>query len=118
MFPANDRKLEAVTLQSGGPNSAITLVMSTNGTEQQIACGYGAWTKGRATWGSSPERPAAACGAWTADDTFTAKICFFETPFVSTVRLKFSGDELRLSSESNVGFGSTRDSELVGKIEP
>ena len=64
-----------------------------------------------------PQQPAAASGAWTADDTFTAKFCFFETPFIVTVRLKFTGDELRCNSESNVGFGSTRESELVGKAE-
>jgi hypothetical protein len=29
--------------------------------------------------------------------------------------LKFSGDELRCASEANVGFGSTRETELVGK---
>jgi hypothetical protein len=62
-------------------------------------------------------RSGAACGAWTADDTYTARICFKETPFINTIRLKFSGDELEASSEANVGFGSTRESELEGKIE-
>ena len=52
-----------------------------------------------------------------ADDTFTAKVCFTETPFVVTVRLKFTGDEVRLESEANVGFGPTKDAALVGKAE-
>ena len=74
----------------------MTLVTRVDGAERRIACGQGAWQKGRAAWGRLPEQPAAASGAWTADDTFTAKICFTETPFVVTVRLKFSGDEVRL----------------------
>ena len=64
-----------------------------------------AWTGQRST------------GAWTVDDTFTANICFNETPFVVTVWLKFSGGEVRLESEANVGFGPTKDAALVGKAE-
>jgi hypothetical protein len=45
------------------------------------------------------------------------KLCFYETPFTVTVTLKFSGEELRYGSESNVGFGPTKESPLVGKTE-
>ena len=116
VFPANDRKLESITLETG-KDGAVTLVTRFDGTEQRIACGRGTWQKGRAAWGRLPEQPAAASGAWTADDTFTAKVCFTETPFVVTIRLKFSGNEVRCDSESNVGFGPTKDAVLVGKAE-
>lgn len=115
-FPANDRKLESVTLESG-KDGPVTLVVRVGGVERRIACGSGEWKKGRAAWGRLPEQPAAAAGAWTADDTFTARVCFTETPFVVTVRLKFTGDEVRLESDANVGFGQTRDAPLVGKAE-
>ncbi len=95
----------------------MTLVARIAGVEQRIACGRGTWQKGRLAWGKLPEQPVAASGAWTGDDTFTAKLCFYETPFIVTVKLKFSGDELSCTSESNVGFGSTKGSELVGKEE-
>lgn len=114
-FAANEQQLEAITLESGGAGEAVTLVMRAKGKEQRIVCGRGSWTKGKVTWNAPEERLAAACGAWTADDTFTAKICFCETPFVSTWRLKFSGDALQFRSEANVGFGSTREVELVGQ---
>lgn len=39
----------------------------------------------------------------------------YETPFVYTVKLKFSGGELRFVNEANVAFGAARESELVGK---
>ena len=45
-------------------------------------------------------------GAWTEDDTYTAIICFVKTPFINTIRLKFNGDELKINSEANIGFGS------------
>jgi CubicO group peptidase (beta-lactamase class C family) len=117
VFPANDRKLESVTLESGGKDGATTLVTRVAGVERRIACGRGTWQKGRAAWGRLPEQPAASSGAWTGDDTFTAKLGFTETPFTVTVRLKFSGDEVRCDSEANVGFGPTKDSQLVGKAE-
>jgi len=71
----------------------------------------------RVAWGSLAQQPAAASGAWTADDTFAANICFYETPFIVTVNLTFSGEQLRCQSQANVGFGSTKEAELVGKAE-
>ncbi len=115
-FPANDGKLEWVTLESG-KDGATTLVARVGGAERRIECGSGAWQKGRAAWGRLPEQPAGAAGAWTADDTFTAKVCFTETPFVVTIRLKFTGNEVRCESEWNVGFGPTKEAALVGKAE-
>jgi CubicO group peptidase (beta-lactamase class C family) len=117
VFPTNDRKLESITLESGGKDGAVTLVTRTDGIERRIVCNRGAWQKGRAAWGRLAEQPAAASGAWGGDDTFTAKICFYETPFTVTVRLRFTGEEMRCESEANVGFGPTRDAPLVGKAK-
>ncbi|MFO0810757.1 MAG: hypothetical protein U0746_19175 [Gemmataceae bacterium] len=38
-----------------------------------------------------------------------------ETPFVVTLRLTFTGDEVKCESETNVGFAATREAPLVGK---
>jgi hypothetical protein len=116
-FPANDRKLEALTLESNVSNGVTTLVARIDGVERRIDCGRGEWRKGRPAWFRMPEQPGAACGAWTGDDTFTAKLSFTETPFVVTVRMKFTEGEVRLDSEANVGFGSTRGPQLIGKAE-
>jgi hypothetical protein len=117
-FPANERKLEAITLQSDDKGGAVTVLARFGGAEQKIECGRGTWTKGRLAYGPLSEQPAAVSGAWTADDTYTAKICFYETPFIVTLSLKFSGDELLVDSQSNVGFGSTKQPRLVGKAAP
>jgi CubicO group peptidase (beta-lactamase class C family) len=117
VFPANDKKLEAITLNGDGDGDAVTLVAQFDGVEHPIPCGRGAWRKGRLAYGTLPEQPAAASGAWTGDDTFTAKICFYETPFIIKVNLKFSGDQLLYESESNVSFGSSKPTQLVAKPE-
>jgi CubicO group peptidase (beta-lactamase class C family) len=114
-FPANERKLEAITLQSD--DKAVALVMKFGDMEQKVHCGQGTWQKGRLAYGPLPEQLAAVSGAWSADDTYAAKICFYETPFIVTLKLKFSGDQLLFDSQSNVGFGSTKQPQLVGKAE-
>ena len=117
MFPTNERKIESILLESGEKGGGVKLLARINGVEQSIACSVGEWQRGSLEWGVAPARPAAASGAWTADDTFTAKLCFYETPFVTTIKLKFSGNEVTYSSETNVGFGPPQSVQLVGKAE-
>ena len=64
---------------------------------------------------ASSEQPIAASGAWTQDDTFTLKLCLYETPFYTTMVFRFNGDQLLLDSEHNVAFGSTTVPQLVGQ---
>lgn len=117
VFPENERKLEAITLVSDGSDSPVTLVTQVDGVEQRIVCVHGVWQNQRAAWGSLAEQPVAASGAWTADDAFTAKLCFYETPFIITLNLIFSGDELHCNSEANVAFGPIKESPLIGKAK-
>ena len=115
VFPDNPRHLETLALEAPGPDAPVTLVARVDGVERRIVCGRGTWQAGRVAWGELPDQPVAASGAWTAADTFTAKLCFYETPFVVTLGLTFAGDEVRCRSEANVGFGPTKEPELVGK---
>jgi len=88
-----------------------------NGVEQRTACGEGAWITGRMAYADFADQPVAASGAWTAEDTYTVKLCFYETPFYLTVNLKYSGDQLLYDCEYNVNFGPTKQQQLVGKPE-
>jgi len=125
VFPANDRKLEAIKLEDGGKDAGVTLIARFDGAEQRITCGCGTWQKGRIAWsadrvlsgGIVTQQPVAACGAWTANDTFTARLCFYETPYITTIRLKFSERELQYNAETNVGFGPTKEPQLTGRLE-
>jgi hypothetical protein len=115
-FPANDLKLESMKLESDSEIDQEVLVAQVDGAEHRIRCGRGEWLDQRVVWGRLPEQPAAAAGGWTGD-TFTAKICFYETPFIATLRLNFAGDQLVFNSEMNVGFGPTKLPELVGAAD-
>ncbi len=114
VFPANDRQLEALALEDDGKSDEATIVARIGGIDRRITVGRGGWRKGRLAFGTLPEQPAAASGAWTAEDTFTTRICFYETPFIYTIRLRFSADKLFFDAESNVAFGPTRLPQLVG----
>ena len=117
VFPANDRKLESIILEGDGKEDA-TLIARFDGKDQRMAIGRGEWRKGRAAFGPQIlEQPVAVSGAWSAEDTFSAKICVVETPFVLDVTLKFDGDTLNFDSKSNVGFGATKPPKLVGKAD-
>jgi hypothetical protein len=119
VFEANERKIEAATLtaadEKGERDSGLVLTLKIDGAEQRILCGNERWEKSKFAFGPFVEQPAAASGAWTADDTYTAKFCFYETPFIVTVECRFKGDELKLTSQANVGFGPQKPVELVGK---
>ena len=116
VFPTNDRKIEAITLKANA-DGETTLIVRTDGVDRTIDCVRGGWKKGKIAFGRFTEQPAAASGAWTGDDTFKAKICFYETPFTISVEIKFAGDEATVGVESNVGFGPTGEAKLSGKVE-
>lgn len=120
-FPENDRGIQAISLEIK-PNSQ-TLVVRTASGESRTPVGIGTWSKnplgfanGIEKFLSVPAQPMiAASGAWSADDTFTVKIVPYQTPFYSTLTLRFDGDRLLFDSEHNAAFGPTKLPQLVGK---
>jgi CubicO group peptidase (beta-lactamase class C family) len=116
-FSENDRKLESIALRPGSEDGDVTLVAKFDGKESRIVCGRGVWRKGRATFATQPEQPVAASGGWTGERTYTAKICFYESPFTYTLNLTFEDDKVVVASESNVGFGPTKPAPLTGQAE-
>jgi len=112
-FGENGAKLESVAIEPGADGDAV--VFTADETEHRIECGRGTWRTGDVAWAGMPPRPAAVAGGWEGD-TFTLRICFVETPFVSTVRLTMMDDDMRMVSDANVGFGAVKQPELVGKV--
>ena len=114
-FPTNDQKIESLRLEFDTKGEGVTLIAKINGEEQRIACGNGEWKKGRFAFGRQRLQPAAASGAWTADNIYTAKVCFYETPYIATLRLNFADGKLQLDSSWNVGFGGAKPKPLLGE---
>jgi hypothetical protein len=122
LFPTNAQNIDAVTFDFKGQNT--TLVVRSLGQEYRIACGSGVWEKGRtafvagADWrvAEPVEQPVAASGAWTTDDTYTAKLSYYETPLAITLTCRFAGDRvLLLNVEHSVELVPTNPPLLVGE---
>jgi CubicO group peptidase (beta-lactamase class C family) len=115
-FGPNDQKIESLGLAiCKAPEAATLLCKLSGGSEQRLHCGVKEWLKGRMTLGNLPEQPVAASGGWTEDNVFTAKLCFFETPYTVTLRMDFSGGKLRLDSSWNVSFVPAKKEPLIGE---
>lgn len=117
-FPANDQKIEVVALEKGKSDNQLVLLLQCNGgKEQRVAIGSDNWLTGRLSYSTYPDQAIALNGAWTSKSTYTLKVCFNETPFILTLNLDFDGNQLKLNGQSNVGFGNTKQKQLIGEAK-
>ena len=117
VFGQNPQSMEALALESITPQGEATFTVRMGGTDQNLAAASGAWRKGVLTIGGA-QVPVAATGAWTAEDTYTLKVARYRTPFITTYRLRFAGDQLSVESEQNVEETETRIAQWVGRAQP
>jgi CubicO group peptidase (beta-lactamase class C family) len=117
-FPKNDDGVEAVTVDFA--KDGVTLRLTQNGRESLIPCGQAAWKRGGTMALAGAVQPTAASGAWTAPDTYAARVWMYESPFQWTLGLRFEGDALHLDVEQNVGFGPAggKHPTIVGRLRP
>ncbi len=116
VFGANRDSIESITLDSMTAGGDVTLTVRTTAVDQHVAARAGAWRKGTIQLAGVTE-PIAASGGWTADDTYTLKVVRYRTPFATTYRLRFAGEQLAVESEQNVGAAATRVSRYTGTLE-
>src|ERR1043166_8526814 len=121
-FPANEQKIERMAISSSDSGRTLTLNVRINGADITIPCGYHEWKKSRAPLFAGKlaqfsDEPTAAAFAWPREDTCVIKLCAYETPYHTTITLKFEADQLTLDSETNVAFGPTKRAPLVGRGE-
>ncbi|HXQ80820.1 MAG TPA: serine hydrolase [Opitutaceae bacterium] len=117
-FPANPQQIESIEFEPAREGAGVAIAVRLAGKDQRIECGRGAWLKGSLAIGPAGPVPIAACGAWSSDDTYTAVICRYRTPFSSTYDMRFSGDEAILETEDNVGLEPIARVRLVGRAQP
>ncbi len=122
VFPANEEKLESLSLEVSSAGANMTLVTRTAGKESRLALGAGNWKTGTIDYATSvgattSSEPVAASAAWAGDDTLVVKLCLYESPFHLTLRLRFAGDTVTRDAEANVGFGGPKPLQLIGRKE-
>lgn len=116
-FPTNSLGLESLLLEATPHPNDLKIRTRITGQDQVLAPGYGKWNQDRFTLGSAAEQAAALSGAWVADDTYVARLCMNETPYILTLKLKFDADQLLLEAEYNVSFGPTRLPPMTGRVK-
>jgi CubicO group peptidase (beta-lactamase class C family) len=117
VFGANPLSIESLTLASTGETGEATFTVRIAGYDQQVVAAPGAWRKGTILVKGTPD-PIAVSGAWTTDDTYTLQVVRYQTPFATTYRLRFAGDQLVVDSEQNVGAPDARMAHVEGKLDP
>jgi CubicO group peptidase (beta-lactamase class C family) len=114
LFAENKQAIEAIALDSADAKGAVSLTLRVAGADQRIKATPGAWTRQTVTLRGAPDAIATS-GAWTSDDTYTLKVVRYRTPFATTYRLRFAGDQLTVDTEQNVGAADDRVAKLTGK---
>lgn len=125
----NSRKLQSLTLtfdnqklgsEKHQHENLCHMIFVDGHGEHRIVCGGKEWVKGDAPIegdliGLSTK--IVARGGWTQPDTYTATLCFYETPFIETITCTFAQDQVTVLRKKNVSFGPTEQPPLVGKLK-
>ncbi len=103
VFPKEAFGIESVVLAESSRDARATQVTTVvAGRRERVDLTPGTWERGEVASGPIAG-VVALSGAWTAADTFTLDVVRYRTPFVLRHRLKFSGDQVTLVVEPNVG---------------
>jgi len=113
---ANPLQLKTVRLRKSEKGHELTARFGE--AEHRFELRSGEWTQGTGNWGKDAGQPIATTGGWTDPQVFTLKICYRETPFIQTLRLRFGPEQLEIQGEANVGFGPTKIGPVKGKASP
>ena len=109
---------DACTLTINGANQpdapSVHRLMPVFG-KQQLTCSSGAWRMAETALFTGHPQRCDASGAWTAPDTYTLLIRLVQTPFYFTLACQFSGEQVEIQLQQNVGFDLQKFPVLVGK---
>ena len=111
--------VSAVTLDFAGASPSLA-IEDADGLHT-LTVGSGQWARQRTGYRKhinelfdTPEQGVAVSGAWSADNTFVARIVFNETPYTMTTTFAFEGEQVRVNSTYNVRWGTPSDPEMTG----
>jgi CubicO group peptidase (beta-lactamase class C family) len=111
---SNDLKLESVAIKFEA--ECNTVIVRDERGEHSMKIGGGRWLKGTTDARGRDEEPVAAAGAWTAEDTYELRICYYEAVFCPVFRFRYTNRGLRLEVEPNVSWGATTPMMITGRM--
>jgi CubicO group peptidase (beta-lactamase class C family) len=115
---SNSQGITALQVDFDGENPVLHI--SDADGEHVIPVGIGQWVRGRTDYEKhindlfdTTDEGIAAMGAWSANDTFTARLVFTETPYTVITSFKFGSDRVALDVSYNVRWESTTEPEVL-----
>ena len=111
---SNPMKLESVTIQFGDARSA--LIVRDGRGEHAVEIGYSTWLNGTSDVRGRSDEPIAACGAWTAEDTYEVRVCCYEDAFCPVFRFHYMSGKLQLEVDPNVSWEDTAVTTISGRV--
>jgi len=111
---SNALGLASVALEFG--DACSTLVVRDQGGAHSLQVGYATWLKGAADVRGSSDEPVAACGAWTAENTYEVRVCYTEGVFCPVLRFHYTSDGLQLEVEPNVSWDPPTVTTIIGRV--
>ncbi len=129
VFPDNPQRIESIEFEPEQVGVGGAFVVRIAGKAQRVIGGDGAWRKaalgaqagslvpmGVIATDADREIPIAVSGAWSSANNYTVVLCRYQTPFISTYEMTFSGDELIVERKDATTGSWTKDrNRLVGK---
>jgi hypothetical protein len=110
----NELKIESIAIEFG--NDRGTLIVRNERGEQSMSVGFATWLTGTIDVRGRGDEAVTACGAWTAEDAYEVRVCFYESEFCPVLRFHYSSAELRLEIEPNVAWGQTTVTTITGRV--
>lgn len=114
MLAKNELKLESVAIEYG--DDYATLTLRNERGEHPIQVGAAEWRHGTTGVGGQGDESVAAAGAWTAEDAYEVRVCFYEGVFCPIFRFSNEGGNPRLDIEPNVSWHPTTIPTIAGRV--
>jgi CubicO group peptidase (beta-lactamase class C family) len=111
---SNHLRLESVAIKFSNGHS--TLILCDERGEHTIQIGYGKWHKGTTDLRGIDDEPVAASGAWTAEDTYEVRVCYYHSSFCPLFRFRYLSDEVQIEVEPNVSWTPPAITRIKGRV--
>jgi CubicO group peptidase (beta-lactamase class C family) len=117
----NPEKLKNIRFDFAETTGTFTYTLSggkkRRGTHQ-VTFGYGKWHEGTMVLLGDKTQPVTASGVWTTPSTFELMVCWYETPFISTLCFQFDGEKVIYQFMNNVSFRPQTQQQVTGVLKP